>query len=223
MREHLVRIIFLCVLMFIVSSDINDLLNSRTLQHIGHWIGRVHGKFDKEKRSIITRNTNIPTLNSPAGSKFIKDDENSVPGVDQEDLRLASASLEPGSLVRPDSADSTSSLKGLRLTDEEKLQLAALKSHWTKVMQQHCLPKLVCELHAAVTDGTAVSDAERGLLSLIKDTSLGTSGEIVSRYHFAAHMGQLLSGVEGNGCHNFYPNCPISGTKVLQMVRRVRV
>lgn len=55
------------------------------------------------------------------------------------------------------------------------------------------------------------------------ETSLGTMGEVVSRYHFAAHMGQLISGVEGNGCHNFYPNCPLSGSKVLQMMKKVRI
>jgi hypothetical protein len=48
-------------------------------------------------------------------------------------------------------------------------------------------------------------------------------GEVISRYHFAAHMGQLLADVEGNGCHNFYPNCPLSGSKVLQMVKKVRI
>lgn len=104
----------LCVLMFIVSSDLDDILNSRTLQHMGNWIGRVHGRLDKQKRSIITKHSKNPTLNSP-GSNFENDDDNSVPVTNQEDLRLSST-VDSGSIVKPDSSDSTSTLKGLRLT-----------------------------------------------------------------------------------------------------------
>ena len=53
-------------------------------------------------------------------------------------------------------------------TEDEKEQLAALKAQWTEVLREYCLPKLVCELHASLSDGGPLSDAEKGLLSLIK-------------------------------------------------------
>jgi hypothetical protein len=36
-------------------------------------------------------------------------------------------------------------------------------------------------------------------------------------------MGQLISGVEGQGCHNFYPTCPLARTNVLNMMKKVRL
>lgn len=47
--------------------------------------------------------------------------------------------------------------------------------------------------------------------------------EVPSRYHFAAHMGQLISGIEGQGCHNFYPTCPLPGISVLNMMKKIRL
>ena len=58
---------------------------------------------------------------------------------------------------------------------------------------------------------------------LFRDTSLNTMAEVRSRYHFAAHMGQLISGVEGQGCHNFYPTCPLPGSSVLNMMKKIRL
>lgn len=56
-----------------------------------------------------------------------------------------------------------------------------------------------------------------------RDTTISNIAEVTSRYHFAAHMGQLISGVDGNGCHNFYPTCPFPGLQVLQMMKKVRM
>lgn len=36
-------------------------------------------------------------------------------------------------------------------------------------------------------------------------------------------MGQLISGVEGQGCHNFYPTCPLPSISVLNMMKKVRL
>lgn len=52
---------------------------------------------------------------------------------------------------------------------------------------------------------------------------MSTTAELTSKYHFAAHMGQLIAGVDGNGCHNFYPTCPFPGLQVLQMMKKVRM
>lgn len=56
-----------------------------------------------------------------------------------------------------------------------------------------------------------------------RDTSLSTLAEVPSRYHFAAHMGQLISGLEGQGCHNFFPSCPLPSTSVLNMMKKIRL
>ncbi|XP_053973318.1 uncharacterized protein LOC128873646 [Hylaeus volcanicus] len=85
-----------------------------------------------------------------------------------------------------------------------------------------CLPKLICELTSFVHQDQ-LSEMERSLLNLIRDTSLNTMAEVPSRYHFAAHMGQLISGVEGQGCHNFYPTCPLPGSSVLNMMKKIRL
>lgn len=60
------------------------------------------------------------------------------------------------------------------------------------------------------------------ILFVYRDTSITATAEITSKYHFAAHMGQLISGVEGTGCHNFYPDCPLPGFRVSQLLKSVR-
>ena len=42
-----------------------------------------------------------------------------------------------------------------------------------------------------------------------------------SKYHYAAHFGQLIQGYEGHGCHNMYPMCPFSGEDVQQIARKI--
>ncbi|XP_031834920.1 geko [Nomia melanderi] len=85
-----------------------------------------------------------------------------------------------------------------------------------------CLPKLICELTSSVYQDQ-LSEMERSLLNLIRDTSLSTMAEVPSRYHFAAHMGQLISGLEGQGCHNFFPSCPLPSSSVLNMMKKIRL
>lgn len=60
-------------------------------------------------------------------------------------------------------------------------------------------------------------------LFLFRDTTISTTAELTSKYHFAAHMGQLISGVDTNGCNYFYPQCPFPGLQVLQMMKKVRM
>lgn len=85
-----------------------------------------------------------------------------------------------------------------------------------------CLPKLICELNAT-PHKERLTEAEKSLLSLIRDTSISMTAEVTSKYHFAAHMGQLIAGVDGTGCHNFYPTCPFPGLKILQMMKKVKI
>ncbi|XP_046596225.1 uncharacterized protein LOC107228209 [Neodiprion lecontei] len=96
------------------------------------------------------------------------------------------------------------------------------KAKLMSTIKSSCLPKLICELTAS-TNQDQLSEMERSLLNLIRDTSLSTTAEVASRYHFAAHMGQLISGLEGQGCHNFYPTCPFPGSTVLSLMKKVRI
>ncbi|XP_050444826.1 uncharacterized protein LOC126848189 isoform X1 [Cataglyphis hispanica] len=98
----------------------------------------------------------------------------------------------------------------------------ALRRKMIATMKTACLPKLICELTSSVHQDQ-LSEMERSFLNLIRDTSLSTLAEVPSRYHFAAHMGQLISGIEGQGCHNFYPTCPFPGIRVLNMMKEVRL
>lgn len=96
------------------------------------------------------------------------------------------------------------------------------KSQLLQTIKNACLPKLICELNAT-PEKNKLSETEKSLLTLLRDTSISTKAELTSKYHFAAHMGQLIAGVDGNGCHNFYPTCPFPGLQVLQMMKKVRM
>ncbi|XP_012222620.1 uncharacterized protein geko [Linepithema humile] len=103
----------------------------------------------------------------------------------------------------------------------DKNNVALRRAKIMATIKTACLPKLICELTSSVHQDQ-LSEMERSLLNLIRDTSLNTMAEVPSRYHFAAHMGQLISGIEGQGCHNFYPNCPLPGVSVLNMMKKRR-
>jgi hypothetical protein len=36
-------------------------------------------------------------------------------------------------------------------------------------------------------------------------------------------MGQLIRGIEGKGCHEFFPSCPFSGEDVRQIARKINL
>ncbi|CAK9826172.1 hypothetical protein ANTRET_LOCUS4061 [Anthophora retusa] len=106
--------------------------------------------------------------------------------------------------------------------DDEKENAVTRRARMMTTIKTACLPKLICELTSSVHQDQ-LSEMERSLLNLIRDTSLSTMAEVPSRYHFAAHMGQLISGVQGQGCHNFYPTCPLPGSSVLNMMKKIRL
>ncbi|XP_076236234.1 geko [Calliopsis andreniformis] len=139
---------------------------------------------------------------------------------------------------KPADRNLTEALKGPegppRETSEDRISLMTMKKNEEResaisrrarlmaTIKNACLPKLICELTSSVHQDQ-LSEMERSLLNLIRDTSLGTIAEVPSRYHFAAHMGQLIAGVEGQGCHNFYPTCPLPGSSVLNMMKKIRL
>ncbi|XP_015112297.1 uncharacterized protein LOC107037968 isoform X1 [Diachasma alloeum] len=99
---------------------------------------------------------------------------------------------------------------------------ATRKAKMMATIKNACLPKLICELTSSPYQDQ-LSEMEKSLLNLIRDTSLTTMAEVASRYHFAAHMGQLIAGIEGQGCHNFYPTCPLPRSSVLNMMKKIRL
>lgn len=102
---------------------------------------------------------------------------------------------------------------------KSKSTFQSVKKQMITTMKNSCLPKLICELNAS-TNKDALTDGEKSLLRLIRETSISMTAEVTSKYHFAAHMGQLISGIDGNGCHNFYPSCPLPGVKILSMLKK---
>ncbi|KAJ8974850.1 hypothetical protein NQ317_016685 [Molorchus minor] len=102
------------------------------------------------------------------------------------------------------------------------LGTSSSRSKILRTIKNACLPKLICEL-TATPQREKLTESEKSLLNLLRDTSISTTAELTSKYHFAAHMGQLINGVDGNGCHNFYPTCPFPGLQVLQMMKKVRM
>jgi len=248
MENQLIRLFILVVLVFLLTSDIKDLLDAlSTTSTVGPYLSNwrpgqpQHQHEEKEgqlaanskssrKKSSNTnavggRGQTLPNslndLSGGGGEGGEEEDEYEPPvryynPVATGKLKIRRKSGPMMERVNPNDIFAS-------LTDEEKEELLTMRSQMTKVMQEWCLPKLVCELYASIGERqTPISEAEQGLLTIIKDTSWSLSGELTSKYHFAAHMGQLLANVEGNGCYNFYPSCPLSGPKVLQMVKRVR-
>jgi len=113
-------------------------------------------------------------------------------------------------------------------TPQEDVALSSHTNHRTQnekmselasTLKNSCLPKLICELNAA-PEKDKLTQKAKSLLQLIRDTSISMTAEVSSRYHFAAHMGQLISGVEGTGCHNFYPGCPLPSVKILSVITK---
>lgn len=135
-------------------------------------------------------------------------------------LRLAEyavtqAETTLGVVIFPSSGEGEPEEKAESQDGRDAEELAALRA-----ISEHCLPKLVCELFTreARLDFTP---HETHLVDLIGATQLSAAGP--SKYHYAAHMGQLIRGFEGGGCHHFFPACPFSAHDVRQIARRLKV
>ncbi|ODM97064.1 hypothetical protein Ocin01_09616, partial [Orchesella cincta] len=222
--NQLLRGLIFIILVFLVTSDLKDFFSAlATSSSLGAFLRQSTSAAQQQTSSShhqdrVRRHAAGQGRHREGGEV----DEGAGTHSDHSDFNDNDA-LDPVKRLNNRGQSAYAKRKAMKLTAEEKKELLAMKTQLTAVMQEWCLPKLVCELHASVSERGSLTEAEKGLLSLIRETSLGTMGEVVSRYHFAAHMGQLISGVEGNGCHNFYPNCPLSGNRVLQMMKKVRI
>ncbi|CAH1716199.1 unnamed protein product [Aphis gossypii] len=135
---------------------------------------------------------------------------------------------ERGGEVRPAKATTAKGLDGIDSSSDEDPDMEAFAKSYSARMKlvntikESCLPKLICELTAS-TNRDSLTESERYLLSLIRETTISTTAEVTSKYHFAAHMGQLINGIDNTGCHNFYPGCPFPGLQVMQMMKKVKI
>jgi len=135
-------------------------------------------------------------------------------------------SARAGGNARPAKTAKAAGLNGADLDDDPDMEAFA-KSYSARMklvntIKESCLPKLICELTAS-TNRDSLTESERYLLSLIRETTISTTAEVTSKYHFAAHMGQLINGIDNTGCHNFYPGCPFPGLQVMQMMKKVKI
>ncbi|GAB0095672.1 uncharacterized protein DMENIID0001_110770 [Sergentomyia squamirostris] len=98
------------------------------------------------------------------------------------------------------------------------------KRKLTQTLRESCLPKMLCEM--AAKPNYSLTDREKDLLTLIKSTTLTLAMAVApTRWHFAAHMGQLLrtgDAMAGTiGCSHLWPQCPFSAQKLLQLSSKV--
>uniref|UniRef100_A0A8D7ZZB1 (northern house mosquito) hypothetical protein n=1 Tax=Culex pipiens TaxID=7175 RepID=A0A8D7ZZB1_CULPI len=110
---------------------------------------------------------------------------------------------------------------------EHQLDAAAYKERLKSSLREACLPKLLCEM--AAKPNYSLNVRERDLLSLIRSTTLSlTMAVSPTKWHFAAHMGQLLrdagdSLVTPMGCSHLWPSCPYSSKKLLKLTNVVQL
>ncbi|XP_049545433.1 uncharacterized protein LOC125957068 [Anopheles darlingi] len=106
-------------------------------------------------------------------------------------------------------------------------ELAARKEKLKNSLREACLPKLLCEM--AAKPNYSLNVRERDLLSLMRSTTLSlTMAMSPTKWHFAAHMGQLLRDagdalVTPIGCSHLWPSCPYSSKKLLKLTNVVQL
>ncbi|CAG9759610.1 unnamed protein product [Ceutorhynchus assimilis] len=140
-------------------------------------------------------------------------------------IRTEESKRTPPRPTNPGYGDSKADIDIDADIEEESVRHLATQATRSQILQtikNACLPKLICEL-TATHQKEKLTETEKSLLNLLRETTISTTAELTSKYHFAAHMGQLIAGVDGNGCHNFYPTCPFPGLQVLQMMKKVRM
>ncbi|XP_037939170.1 uncharacterized protein LOC119672239 [Teleopsis dalmanni] len=102
-----------------------------------------------------------------------------------------------------------------------------VRSQLTDAIKDSCLPKMLCEM--ASKPEFMLTEKEKDLLQLIRSSTMSlTMNGAPSKWHFAAHMGELLRYTGDNlsgpmGCANLWPNCPISSKKLMQLSYKVKI
>ncbi|KAK7070473.1 hypothetical protein SK128_004240 [Halocaridina rubra] len=85
-----------------------------------------------------------------------------------------------------------------------------------------CLPKFICEIHAHAFSSD-LTELEKDIIGLFRNYVIleGPSSPVYT-YQLAAHMGQLVTGLEPSPCRELYPSCPLSRPQLLDILRNIK-
>ncbi|CAD7082770.1 unnamed protein product [Hermetia illucens] len=102
-----------------------------------------------------------------------------------------------------------------------------LKARLAGAIRESCLPKMLCEM--ASRPEYTLSDREKELLQLLKSTTMSlTMNGPPTKWHFAAHMGELMKYTgDANsgpiGCASLWSQCPFSSKKLMKLTYKVNL
>lgn len=179
----------------------------------GDLLGYGGAKKDQKDKTLFS---GISTGFGSSGSQH-HIDKRSTPDHENE---ISTTGAEPSSSSPSYGSHSISSM----LTSADSV---AHKERLKNSLREACLPKLLCEM--AAKPNYSLTVRERDLLSLIRSTTLSlTMAVSPTKWHFAAHMGQLLrdagdSLITPMGCSHLWPSCPYSSKKLLKLTNVVQL
>ncbi|XP_029716900.2 uncharacterized protein LOC115260131 [Aedes albopictus] len=190
----------------------------------GDLLGYGGAKKDPKDKSLLSGlSTGFGSVSGHMDGTARSTRENEITSADRE-TPLAPQPYTSGS------SSSSSSSSSSDITDSDNGQAADLAIHKERLknsLREACLPKLLCEM--AAKPNYSLNVRERDLLSLIRSTTLSlTMAVSPTKWHFAAHMGQLLrdagdSLVTPMGCSHLWPSCPYSSKKLLKLTNVVQL
>lgn len=185
----------------------------------GDLLGYGGAKKDPKDKSLLSGlSTGFGSVSGHMDGTARSSRENEIASADRE-TPLAPRSYASGS-SHSDSGNGKSS-------GSQSADLATHKEQLKNSLREACLPKLLCEM--AAKPNYSLNVRERDLLSLIRSTTLSlTMAVSPTKWHFAAHMGQLLrdagdSLVTPMGCSHLWPSCPYSSKKLLKLTNVVQL
>ncbi|XP_058834786.1 uncharacterized protein LOC131691985 [Topomyia yanbarensis] len=182
----------------------------------GDLLGYGGAKKDEQDKPLLTGFTAGFASSSSSSSGQSHIESNARSGNENE---ISSAEGEISSRRSYSAAGST--------LNSVQLDTVANKERLKNSLREACLPKLLCEM--AAKPNYSLNVRERDLLSLIRSTTLSlTMAVSPTKWHFAAHMGQLLrdagdSLVTPMGCSHLWPSCPYSSKKLLKLSNVVQL
>ncbi|EAT42113.1 AAEL006310-PA [Aedes aegypti] len=192
----------------------------------GDLLGYGGAKKDPKDKSLLSGlSTGFGSVSGHMDGTARSSRENEITSADRE-TPLAPQSYTSGS-SSSSSGNSESDNKLSSTSDGQAADLALHKERLKNSLREACLPKLLCEM--AAKPNYSLNVRERDLLSLIRSTTLSlTMAVSPTKWHFAAHMGQLLrdagdSLVTPMGCSHLWPSCPYSSKKLLKLTNVVQL
>ncbi|XP_062543324.1 uncharacterized protein LOC134210906 [Armigeres subalbatus] len=194
----------------------------------GDLLGYGGAKKDPKDKSLLSGlSTGFGSVSGHMDGAAGSSRENEIASTDRE-TPLAPRSYTSGSSSSGSNSNSDSdNTKSTAASGSQAADLATHKEQLKNSLREACLPKLLCEM--AAKPNYSLNVRERDLLSLIRSTTLSlTMAVSPTKWHFAAHMGQLLrdagdSLVTPMGCSHLWPSCPYSSKKLLKLTNVVQL